>query len=107
MQVKDDVGKYTKEKTTSSMYIEVNPGELPLPSVTLCPGFKQGVFESVEAPTYPHILKTIGRNKSMPTTEEKVSEWFKGSTYDLDEGTSSKQWQILFRHILNNHIFQC
>ena len=81
------------------MYMEVNPGGLPLPSVTLCPGFKQGVFESVEARSYPHILKTRGRNKTMPATEEEIQNWYKASTYNLDEGISNifLQLQRLFK----------
>ena len=69
------------------MYTDVNPEGLQLPSVTLCPGFKKGVFDSVYGHSYPHILRTKGRSKTLPTTEEEVLDWYKARTYDLDEGT--------------------
>ena len=86
LQVRDEVEKYTQGKTTSSNYMESNPAGLQLPSVTLCPGFKEGVFESVTSLVFPHILTMHGRNKTMPTNEEEIWEWFKSSTYNLDEG---------------------
>ena len=88
MKVRDEINKYAQGKTTSSMYMELNPGGLQLPSVTLCPGFKDGVFESMESTySYPHILKTRGRNMTMPATEEEIQNWYISSTYNLDEGT--------------------
>ena len=75
-----------QKKTTSAAYLEMNPGGLQLPSVTLCPGFKPGVFESSWSRTYPHILKLHGRNKSKPTTAKEVEEWWLNSTYSLIEG---------------------
>ena len=84
MKVRDEIKKYTQGKTTSSMYMEVNPRGLQLPSVTLCPGFKNGVFESTKS--YPHLLMTRGRNKT--ATEEEIQNWYKASTYNLDEGSS-------------------
>ena len=105
MQVQDEVGKYTLGKTTSSIYMEVNPGGLQLPSVTLCPGFKPGVYESVAAGSYPHIVKTLGRNRSLPTTEEEILDWFETRTYNLDEGMSSNQNN--YGNITSNINFQC
>ena len=102
LQVRDEVEKYTQGKTTSSMYMEVNPGGLQLPSVTLCPGFKQGVFESVASYMYPHILKMRGRNRTMPTTEEDIQGWYKARTYNLNEGITSKHFQIVI-HLLSSN----
>ena len=86
MKVRDEIKKYSQGKTTSSMYMEVNPEGLQLPSVTLCPGFKNGVYESVGSTySYPHILKKRGRRSA---TEEEIQNWYKASTYNLDEGSS-------------------
>ena len=66
--------------------MEVNPGGLQLPSVTLCPGFKQGVFDEVTSFKYPHLLKMRLRNKTVLATEAEIRDWFQSRTYNLDEG---------------------
>ena len=99
LQVRDEVEKYTQGKTTSSIYMEVNPGGLQLPSVTLCPGFKQGTFESANSFRYPHILKMLGRNKTMPATEEEIWDWFEARTYNLDEGILSNQCRSVIHEL--------
>ena len=83
------------------MYMDVNPEGLQLPSVTLCPGFKRGTFDSVHGSlTYPHILKMKGRNKTMPATEEEILDWYETRTYDLDEGNI--YCQVVINDRLNN-----
>ena len=86
LKVRDEIKKYAQGKTTSSTYMEVNPGGLQLPSVTLCPGFKQGVFDAVTSFKYPHLLKMRLRNKTLPATEVEIRDWFQSQTYNLDEG---------------------
>ena len=86
MKVRDEIKKYAQGKTTSSTYMEVNPGGLQLPSVTLCPGFKEGVFDAVTSFKYPHLLKMRLRNKTLPATEVEIRDWFQSQTYNLDEG---------------------
>ena len=86
--------------------MEVNPGGLQLPSVTLCPGFKNGVFESMERSTYyyPHILKTRGRRSA---TEEEIQNWYKASTYNLDEGSSHSFFPTLNVSEWSETFFSC
>ena len=86
LKVRDEIKKYAQGKTTSSTYMEVNPGGLQLPSVTLCPGFKEGVFDAVTSFKYPHLLKMRLRNKTLPATEVEIRDWFQSQTYNLDEG---------------------
>ena len=86
LKVRDEIKKYAQGKTTSSTYMEVNPGGLQLPSVTLCPGFKQGVFDEVTSFKYPHLLKMRLRNKTVLATEAEIRDWFQSRTYNLDEG---------------------
>ena len=87
------------------MYMEVNPGGLQLPSVTLCPGFKNGVFVSVlTTDSYPHILKTRGRKSA---TEEEIQNWYKASTYNLDEGSSHSFFPTLNVSEWSETFFSC
>ena len=75
----------------------INHEGLQLPSLTLCPGFKKGVFESVVGTrSYPHLLKMRGRNKTMPATEEEIQNWYKATTYNLDEGISNLSFVLRF-----------
>ena len=87
------------------MYMEENQGGLQLPSVTLCPGFKNGVFESVGSKdSYPHILKTRGRRSA---TEEEIQNWYKASTYNLDEGSSHSFFPTLNVSEWSETFFSC
>ncbi len=81
--------------------MEPTPDGLPLPYVTVCPGFKPGTFASVESEEYPHYLVDKFTPAETVATPGQVERWFMERTFELSEGEGI-QLNFMYLRTCNN-----
>ncbi len=84
-QVRESVSKYLSGKTTTAIEWK-SESALPLPTLSFCPGFKNGGLKPVRKPDKElAILSYFDTHNVSETTEEELMTWWNNYTFEAFE----------------------